>query len=136
MASGCYSAGLSALLHGQIDLTADQLAALLVDDSVYTVQLGTDSDIGDIDEDAIIADQQLIGGTLDGLIFRADQIVFPAVSGNRVGAVVIYLVDANVAGCTLIAYIDNCAEFPITPDGTDITIHWDVGGIFEAANGV
>lgn len=133
MASGLYTAGVAALMGGAIDLENDTISALLIDSSEYTVDLDNDATQDDIATAAQIAEETLAGKTIDGTTFRASDVTFQNVTGDNVDAVVIFLDTTEADTSTLLAYIDNASEFPITPDGTNITIQWDTGanGIFK-----
>jgi hypothetical protein len=116
-----------------IDLINDQIAALLIDKSSYTPDLDNDLSQADIPVAAQIAQVALSGKTIDGTTFRANDSVFVSVTGTTVDAIVLMKDTDNTGTSLLIAFIDNASEFPITPDGTDITIEWDDGanGIFK-----
>lgn len=103
----------------------------LVDTGVYTYSaahqfvtsltgvVGTAGTIG--------ATKSVTNGLFDG----AD-VTFTTVTGNTAEALVIY-VDTGVAGTSpLVAYIDTSVTgLPVTPNGGDITIAWNVSGIFQ-----
>jgi hypothetical protein len=132
MATGMFENGVRAMMGADIDLVNDDIAALLVT-SLYTPDLVNDTDQSDIPEAAIIATKNLTGKTLDGTVFRADNTVFASVVGNDIAAIVLIKNTDSLGTSLLIQYIDNAPELPITPDGTDITIQWDLGvnGIFK-----
>jgi hypothetical protein len=132
MATGMFENGVRAMMGADIDLVNDDIAALLVT-SLYTPDLVNDTDQSDVPEAAIIATKNLTGKTLDGTVFRADNTVFTSVVGNDIAAIVLIKNTDSLGTSLLIHYIDNAPELPITPDGTDITIQWDLGvnGIFK-----
>lgn len=81
----------------------------------------------------VVGTAQTIGATktvTDG-VFDGANVTFTAVSGNSVEALVIY-VDTGTAGTSpLVAYIDTgVTGLPVTPNGGDISITWNVSGIF------
>ena len=143
MASGLYLAGKSALLGGDIDLINDAVGAVLIDTSVYTPSLDTDTSLADIPEAAIFAEILITGKNIDTVeitgsyysVFRADDALFPAVptSTSTVNAIVLFKDADTFSASTLILINDSAPEFPITPDGTDITVVWDAGndGVFR-----
>jgi NCAIR mutase (PurE)-related protein len=70
-------------------------------------------------------------GTVSAGTFDADNVTFSAVTGDQCEALVIY-VDSGVAGTSrLVAFIDTgVTGLPVTPNTGDITVTWDVAGIF------
>lgn len=128
-----YEYGIAQLMAGNIDLVNDEIAALLVNTEVYTVDLENDRAEEDIPEAAVLAEKRLTANTLDGTTFRADATTFPGVEGAQAGAVVIFKNTEYLETCTLIAYLDNAPGLPVTPTGDDITVSWDPGvnGIFK-----
>lgn len=134
MTSGLYELGVKAIMGGDIDLINDNIYAMLIDSNEYTANLSTDENQDDIPDDAQIAEVALTGKTLDVSVFRANDAVFLSVAtGQNVDAVVIFLNTDYEDTSKLIAYIDNAGEFPITTDGTNVTIVWDTGsnGVFK-----
>ena len=134
MASGMYEYGVAEIMRGNVDLINDSITALLVDPGFYTPDLSLDTSQDDIPEAARISEVELTGNTLDGTTFRADDVTFNSVptTVSEASAVVVFFNSGVYNTSTLIAYIDNAPEFPITPDGGDIVIAWDTGsdGIF------
>ena len=134
MASGLYESGINAIMKGNIDLVNSSITAILINSSLYSVDLANDSNQDDIPDSAQIASASLTGKTVDGSKFTANDTVFSSVESDYdVDAVVLILDTDYEDTSTLIAYLDNAGEFPITPDGTNITIVWDTGanGIFK-----
>jgi len=133
MSSGMYEKGVNAIMGASIDLVNDRIAAWLIDTSFYTPDLNNHSSLSDVPEDSLLSEIVLTGKTLDGTTFRANDIVFPSVAGGKADAVILFVDTDEYESSLLICYLDNAPEFPITPDGTDITIHFDTGsnGIFK-----
>jgi len=133
MATGMFENGVRAIMGADIDLVNDDISALLIDTDLYTPDLLNDVDESDIPEASIVARQELTGKTLDGTVFRANNTVFTSVTGANVGAVLLSLNSDTFDTSALIFCMDNAPELPIVPDGTDITIDWDIGanGIFK-----
>ena len=133
MASGMYISGVASMMSGDIDLLNDTISALLIDTDFYTPNLSTHTSQADIPEAAQIAELVLTGKTLDSTAFRADDAVFNSVVGSKVAAIVLIKDTEVYETSLLICFLDNAPEFPIVPDGTDITIKWDLGaeGIFK-----
>lgn len=132
MASGFYISGITAMLRGDIDFINTSIAVMLVDSTKYTVDLDVHTDLSDIPPLANLGEVELTSKQVTLNVFTADSAVFPNVEGTNADAVVLFANADQEEDCTLISYIDNCPEFPLIPDGTNITINWDpVGGIFD-----
>jgi len=135
MASGIYVAGKRAMMGGDVDLINDAIGAALIDLDAYTPDLSEDESLSDVPDAAVLAQTVLTGKALDGTAFRADNAVFASVAdeGQTATAVLLYLDEDTYSGSTLIALFDDSTAFPVTPDGTDITVQWDTGagGIFK-----
>ena len=128
MATGMYDSGKVELMSGNIDLINDSISALLVDLSVYTPDLTVDVSLADIPEAARISETLLTGKGLDVTTFRADDSTFNAVTSDGTVTGVVVFLDTNIfSTSTLLCLYDSAAAFPITPDGTDITVQWDAG---------
>ena len=126
MANALYDKGRENFLNGNIDWTADDIKCVLVDTGTYTVDLVNhdfhDDLSGVVDTSGNFASKTTTAGVAD-----AADIVFSAVTGASVEAIVIYR-DSGVSGTSeLIAYIDTATGLPVTPNGGDITIAWDSG---------
>ncbi len=131
--SGNYEKGIQ---HGQrahVDLINDDISIILIDTTLYTVDLDAHEKLGDIPEAAIIAERLLTGKSLDGTAFRANDPVFTAVTGEDIGAYVIFKDTGDLNTSWLLYYDDSAPEYPLPPDGTDITVNFDTGvnGIFK-----
>jgi hypothetical protein len=133
-----YENGVAAIMGGDIDLVNANIFAMLIDANIYTADLDNDLSEDDIPETAILTKAVMSGKTIDGTTFRATDTTFSSVTGDEASAVIVYLEMDTLAASTLIAYIDNAPQFPITPDGNDIQVIWDDGanGIFNFAKDV
>lgn len=132
MASG-YLKGIQALMGADIDLINDEIYAVLIDTAKYPdVDFTTDQYQSIVPDTAQLSEVELTGKTLDSTTFRADSPTFPNVVGDVVDAVLIYKNTGVTNTSRLIALLTEAPEFPITPDGSDITINFSVGadGIF------
>lgn len=117
-----------------IDLINDGIRVSLIDTALYTVNLTTHEKLADILNTAVVSGNLLTGKSLDGTTFRADDPVFNGVpAGAPLSALIVYLDTGDANTSWLLYYEDGSAEWPITPDGSDITINWDSGvnGIFK-----
>jgi hypothetical protein len=68
-----------------------------------------------------------------GLFDSATNPTFSAVaSGATIEALIIYIDTGSAAASQLVAYIDTgVTNFPVTPNGGDISITWNASGIFQ-----
>jgi len=134
MANAIYPKYKEALLNNSADsaLTgsgATGLYVALIDTGAYTFSSAHQfysSLSGVIGTDQEILTPTLVNGTIDG-----GDVTFPLVSGTTVEALVLYRKNAG-ANTTwrLVAYIDTSVTgLPVTPNGGDIVITWNVSGI-------
>jgi hypothetical protein len=115
-----------------IDLLTDTIKIALIDLTKYTYSAAHQflSDLIGGSDPRIGADQQLTSPSVtDGVFDAASPVTFPSVSGNTVGAVVIYKSTGTASTSPLIAYEDTNAggAVSITPNGLDIVINFDSG---------
>jgi hypothetical protein len=129
MANALYDAGRNAFLLGDIDWAADDIRAVLIDAADYTVNLSTHDNLDDIPSGARVATLAAsIGGKSGSAgVADANDITFPAVTGDPSEAVVLYKHTGTETTSTLIAYIDSATGLPVTPNGGDINVAWDSG---------
>ena len=72
-----------------------------------------------------LTSKTFVGGVLDG----AD-VTFTAVTGPSVEAIVLYIDTGVAATSRLVAYLDSgYTNLPVTPNGGDVLITWNVAGI-------
>lgn len=137
MANAIYPKYKQSLITGAADADLDGsgttgVFVALVDTGTYTYNAAHEfySDLS-----GIVGTDQEIGATksyTNGLFDGAD-CTFTAVTGNTVEALVLYRKNAG-ANTTwrLIAYIDTgVTGLPVTPNGGNITVTWNAGGIFQ-----
>jgi len=130
MASGAFTVCLLGFHGGDFDLVNDDVSAILVDLDQYTPSLNSNTSLADVPEVAILSEALLTGKALSDKEFQADPTTFPAVtvdSGVTVGAVIVFLSADTLEDSTLLFLIDDAAEFPVTPDGSDIRVTWGAG---------
>jgi len=140
MANALYDHGRQAFLTsvtvgafvGKIDWVSDTIHAVLIDTSLYTVDLVNHTSMADVPAGARIADVAMTGRTAalnDGTAVSGST-TFPAVTaGSTASALVVYRdnLTATDADNALIAYIDTATNLPVATNGGDITIVWDAG---------
>ena len=81
---------------------------------------------------AVVGTPQTLGTkTFTNGVFDAADVLFTAVTGAQVVALVIYIDTGNAATSPLVAFIDTgVTNLPVTPNGGDIAITWNASGIF------
>jgi phage tail sheath gpL-like len=128
MANELFATAKKKLLDGDIDLLADDIKVVCVDEDDDVPDPAADEFLADIDAGARVATSgNLTTPDTTGGVFNADPITIAAVAGDEFESIVIYKDTGNPATSALIAYIDTAAGLPCTPDGSDITITWDAG---------
>lgn len=137
MANALYPKFKQSLLAGDADTdldtntATDGVFAALVDTGTYTYNAAHQfysSLSGVVGTDQRITTPTVVTGLFDG-----DNVTYTAVSGASVEAIVLYRHNAG-ANTTwrLVAYIDTSVTgLPVTPNSGDITITWNVSGIFQ-----
>lgn len=111
----------------QVDLVADDIRAILVDNADYTVNLATHDFLDDVPAAARVAvSGALQNKTVTARVFDADDIVLASVAGDGTESVILYKHTGVEATSRLIAYIDN-AGVALVPNGNNVTLAWDAG---------
>lgn len=133
MANAIYPKYKEAILDAltDVDLIAGTVKAALIDTGVYTYSAAHDfyDDVtGVVGTPVTLA----TGKSVTNGLFDADNITFTGVTGATIEALIIYIDTGTAATSRLVAYFDTgIAEFPVTPNGGDIDITWNVSGIFQ-----
>jgi hypothetical protein len=128
MASGLYDYGREGFLAGDIDWDTDDIRVILIDSADYVVNLATDQHLDDVTGAGRVATSSSLGTktVADGVAGAAD-FTFTSVTGDPCEALVYYQHTGVETTSRLIAYVDNAAEFPVTPNGGDINVVHDTG---------
>lgn len=122
-----YDFGREGFLDGQVSWSANTIRAVLIDTSAYTFNQATHQWLSDIPADARVAiSAPFTTKSIAGGVAGAASAVFTAVTGQPCGALVIYRDSGAASTSRLIAYIDQAHTLPVTPNGNDITINWDI----------
>ncbi|MEQ1636709.1 MAG: hypothetical protein ABL903_08445 [Methylococcales bacterium] len=128
MANALYGLGREGFLGGDIDWDANTVKAMLVDSGQYTVAIDTDQFLSDVPAGARIASSAALSSKTKTLgVAGAGNVVFAAVTGVTVEAVVLFQDTGTEATSRLIAYIDTATGLPVIPNGGDINVNWDTG---------
>ena len=128
MASGLYAKYKQTLLGGgtRIDLTTDDIRAIMVDVADYAVNLATHDFLDDIPGAARVAvSGALSGKTVTDGAFNATDTSFTSVTGDGTEALVLYKHTGVDSTSPLIAYFDN-AGVVFTPNGNNVTLDFPV----------
>lgn len=73
-----------------------------------------------------------VGKTYTNGLFDANDVTFPAVTGDPSEALIIWIDTTAEATSRLVAFFDTgVTGLPVTPNGGDINIAWNVSGIFQ-----
>ncbi len=130
MANLLFASAREAFLRGALDLTAQTIRVGLIDTADYTLDAGHAS-LADVPAAARVATVTLSAKTVTGGVFAAADVTFGAVTGDAVGAVLLWAEGASDTLSPLIAYFDtDLVGFPVTPDGGDIILTWSPSGVF------
>lgn len=128
MPNALYGLGREGFLGGDIDWDANTVKAVLIDSAQYTVAIDTHQFLSDIPAGARIATSAALSSKTKALgVANAANVVFPAVTGASVEAVVLFADTGTPATSRLICYVDTATGLPVTPNGGDINLNWDTG---------
>ena len=123
MANALYDYGREGFLAGDISWSTDDIKAALIDTGTYTVDLSTHQHHDDL-SGIVATSGNLSSKTVSNGIADGADITYSSLTGSTVEAIVLYQ-DTGVSSTSrLIAYIDTVVNFPIVPNGTDVTITW------------
>lgn len=104
--------------------------AALIDTGVYTYNAAHDF-WDDASAGVIGTPQSIANHTYTSGVFDGDDVVFTAVSGASVEALIIYIDTGTASTSRLVAYIDTgVTGLPVTPNGGNISVAWNASGIF------
>lgn len=131
MASAVYPKAKEAFISGSIDLTTDDIRAILIDTADYTYSTAHDF-LDDVAAGARVATSSALGSkTVTNGVFDAADVTFSTVTGDQSEAIIVYKHTGTEGTSNLIAYIDSASSgLPVTPNGGDITVAWNASGIF------
>lgn len=128
MANALYDLGRQAFLSGSISWSSDTIKTVLINTSVYTVNLATHQFFSDITGGSTVGTAQTLASkTVTAGVADAADVTFTAVSGAVSSAILIWKDTGTSTTSPLIAYIDTGTGLPVTPNGGDISIVWDNG---------
>ena len=137
MANGAYQTYLDNMLGDgvRVDLDDDSIVARLVSDDDYIFDpAGTVGTVAAIPPYNGIPDVTLQTPVISNQAFDADDAVFNLVSPDGVKTVqgVVVLKDTGAGSFFPLWYYDLAS--PVTPNGTNITVEWNVAGLISVAS--
>lgn len=124
--NGLYTKGKEALLDGTIIWTTSNAKVMLIDATVYTVNLTTDKFISDIPAGARLATSPILTNktATDGVADADDATISAVTHTGDIGAFVLYADTGSSSSSRLLAYYDTMTGLPFTPDGGSVQIAW------------
>lgn len=129
MASAWYPKFKEAALSGDVDLTTDDVRAILIDSADYTYSAAHDF-LDDVAGGARVAvSPTLTTPVVTNGVFDADNTTFPSVAGDQSEVVLLYIHTGTDSTSRLVCYIDSGTNLPVTPNGLDIECQWNPSGI-------
>lgn len=118
-----------------INLLTQVVRLVLYDTQAGVLSVNTDADRGDLTGGDIIATSApLTGKTFTGNVFNADNVSFTGISGDQFenGIITVEPTAGANDGNTLLVYLlDAATGLPFTPNGGNIDVTWNAGGIFQ-----
>jgi hypothetical protein len=129
MASGFYTAGLTAIMNGNLSLLTDTIKVTLIDTGYYTANLSTHDNYDDVPSAARVSAATLVSKTISGGAFDAADTTFSAVTGATCEALIIWKDSGAENSSTLIAYIDTATGLPtVALTNNTVVVAWNNGG--------
>jgi hypothetical protein len=131
MADTLYTTGRQGILDGSISVSTANVKCLLAN-SNYHPNPATDNFVSTIGNPSIVARSgNFTGKSVTGGVFSADHVIFPALSGQAVFYIVIYVDTGTDTTSRLIVFFDTALGVPFTPNGGNVELAWDTNGIFR-----
>jgi hypothetical protein len=134
MANALYGLSKQGFGDADIDWSAGNIKALLVDTSAYTVSINVDQFLDDISGSAVLSTSGNLASKTNVLgVMDSDSVVFVSVpnTGDTGNAIVFYEDSGTPATSPLIAYFDTAVSgLPVTPDGSNVTVNPNASGWF------
>jgi hypothetical protein len=124
-----YDTGRAAFGNAGINWLSDTIQTILVDTSLYTVNLATDDFLADIPVGARVgAPLTLTGKTnVAGVLDASDLAYTGLVGAPSIEALVIFKSTGDDATSQLIAYIDTATGLPVPAGASQVNVAWDNG---------
>lgn len=129
-----FANGKMAILRGEIDFISTPISAALVDLSKYTLDVLGHLTLADLTAESILSITSVTNRSIEfetGTLF-ADDLIFINIAESselEAGAIILFVDKSDYNDCVLILYNDEITDFPISPVGDDIVVHWPEEGI-------
>lgn len=122
-----------------VDVVADTIRGMFIDHADDTPVLATDQDMADIAAAARVpaeASCPALGtptvGSVSAGVFDAADLTFTALSGDQAESLILYKDTGTEATSPLLYMWDTITGIPLTPNGGNVTVAWNAGGIFTS----
>ncbi len=114
------------------DLLTGVVRMVLVDGQEYTPDLNNDQFLSDVPVGGRIATSvPFTTKTFAALAFDADDLTYTSVTGDQFEFGVIFIDTTVEATSRLVYLLDTATGIPFTPNGGNIDVTWNAGGIFQ-----
>ncbi len=136
MANKIYPKFKQALLGAGVNLLTGTIKAVLIDTGQYA-QSDADQFLSAVPAAARVGTPPtLVNKTVLNGTFDADDVLFTSVpagtgTGDKDEAVILYRDTGDAATSELIAFIDTATGLPVMPNGGNVIVTWNAGGIFS-----
>lgn len=114
---------------GDINLIEDTIDLLLVDSSLYTLNVNTDEFLEDIPESSrlFLSSGGLQNKSVTDGVFDADDFLCEDISSGTVNYIILYKNTGIESTSILIAIIDEATNLPVAPGDLGLNIKWSNG---------
>lgn len=86
----------------------------------------------ELNETGVIATATVANTSVTNGLFNGDDVTFTTVTGDQSEAILFWIDTGDANTSRVVAYLDTgISGLPITPNGSDIDIQWNVSGIFQ-----
>lgn len=132
MANRWYLPGLVAAEKQLVQWETADIRAILIDTGAYTVNTDTHEFLSSVPAGARVSTASITGRTVAavagiGAVHDATDVLFSAVVGPSVEAMIVYIHTGVDTTARLLFYVDTITGLPFTPNGGDWTIRWSDG---------
>jgi len=137
MANAIYPNYKEALLGGDSNISlanGESTVKVGLIDTANNPYSASDTFLSDIDTTSggIIASATITNTTITDGLFNGDDVTFSSVTGDQCEALLIWIDTGAEATSRLVAFLDTgVSGLPVSPNGSDIDIEWNVSGIFQ-----
>ena len=135
MANAIYPKYKEALLGGDSNISLANSEGTVVVSLIDTANNAYDANnqfYSDLDAADVIASANIENTTIENGLFDGDDVTFSSVSGDECEALLIWIDTTDPATSRLVAFLDTgVSGLPVSPNGSDIDIEWNVSGIFQ-----